>query len=561
MLSDTEARALLHQAAATVEVDPAGPLALPPHRPWWPAVAAAAAVAVTVTGLAVGLGGDDPAPEPAPPTTGDTTFRLGPDQVPSVFGYDGDDAALMLHEAGYAVVVETVPGGCNDEGRAVGTEPSVGTIVEPGSTVTVLESLGESGLCQLDPAGAVAWELLNLAGGRTSSLTLAPEVTAYDGDAATTLSADELTTWAPLVDVVERMSMPVRVNGEFQMPHLGASRRAACRQDLALTTVPALWVTAEVPSDGVGLGCRAVVLFREAGVVTAVQVVDTYAETPAPELPDVVGNSAAYATERLTAQGYDVAEVHRPDCGQPGQVTAQERVGDTVHLAVTSRPTRLCSEGPLGSELTVPSVLGLTGVQATARLAGLGLEVEVRVQDGCESPGRTDGTSPAAGRNVPLGSDITVWVDGDRPRVACPPGDATARVAAWELLDFLDGRGSAPALSPALRIVVDGRPSGWEPLAAAVATELRWHLEPGLEQLGDPTRHLVARTVTTSAPRGGCEPAVPPELRGRPATDIVLDWNTIGFYVACPVRILVIRDDQGAVEAVVATTDPDGRTG
>lgn len=273
MLSDPRARDLLHQAADTIEVAPAGPIAVPPHRPWWPVVAAAAA-ALVIGGLAIGLRGDGDAPiEPAPPAPADL-----PDRVPSVFGYDAFDARRMLEAVGYDVTVETVPS-CDIYGRAVGTRPG------PGRHVTLLRGNGsDTAFCATvpdDPARADAWELLDLVGGRDSELDLAPTIAAYEGETPTSVRGDELATWAPLADYVARHSRPLTgpEDGTTVEPYLSTRRTTHPVCDVpppaSVEGLPGLVVAIETPADGTGLGCEAVVLFRDAGRVVAVQVVKT----------------------------------------------------------------------------------------------------------------------------------------------------------------------------------------------------------------------------------------------------------------------------------------------
>lgn len=75
MLTETEARELLAQAAADIDVSATDPfLESPPRRRWWlvPAIAAAVTVGVTLSGLA--LSRDDGTSD-TPPATGPTHFH------------------------------------------------------------------------------------------------------------------------------------------------------------------------------------------------------------------------------------------------------------------------------------------------------------------------------------------------------------------------------------------------------------------------------------------------------------------------------------------------------
>ena len=96
MLTDAEARDLLHAAADTIEVDPAQPLPVV-HRPLiWPMlVAAAAVIAVVVTTLALADRGTEPLPPSNPPIPRPS---LAANVVPPVIGLDPDDALDLMSE-------------------------------------------------------------------------------------------------------------------------------------------------------------------------------------------------------------------------------------------------------------------------------------------------------------------------------------------------------------------------------------------------------------------------------------------------------------------------------
>lgn len=274
MLTDTEARDFLHRAAATIDVAPSGPLAVPPHRPWWPALAAAAAVFVA-TGLTVELRGNGPSTTPEPPAATQATVEAPQGPLPSVFGYAADDAALMLREIGYVVDVQVVPT-CETAGRSVGVRQ------DAGNRVTVLEADGGISMDCLHPVDddrADAWELLDLVNGRDSDLDLAPTIRAFVGRTPTHLRADELASWPPLVDLVTERSRPVTNldDGTQTDPSLLTRRSGdpGCGgpRPRELQGRPGLVISIGVLTDGEPLECRAAVLYYDGGKVVAVQVV------------------------------------------------------------------------------------------------------------------------------------------------------------------------------------------------------------------------------------------------------------------------------------------------
>lgn len=358
------ARTALQRAAATVDVAPVP--APRPERAGWlrPAVAAAAAVAAVAAGAALAptlleRGATPPADEG--PAAEDWSFHLGPDQVPSVFGYSAEDARTMLVERGLAVTVRDVPW-CGDAGRAVGTRPATGRVVAPGAEVTLLRSLGEhpTAACRaytFDDAGRRdAWALIEWIDGRAAAPAFADDVAYYLGDQGRTPltgAPADVASWPGLRRAVDAMVAAGSRRGPadtYSRLFLFTSRdeRACLSTPPALADRPALTLDFEVPMDGVSPGsCRNLHVYRDAtGAIEALWL-DVSRQPGEVEYfsPDVTGNSLAYAEERLTAAGFAVEVVRRRDCGQVGLVSAQtpystQPVGDDriVTLAVVSAP-------------------------------------------------------------------------------------------------------------------------------------------------------------------------------------------------------------------------------
>ncbi len=197
-VTDHQARSLLQAAADTVEVQPA-PVRLPPQPPpgrWaWAGVAAATIAVVAVASVAItgGLGGTgpsfDPSPNPAPPrptATPWSSVQLADDQVPSVFGYAATDAGRLLTEAGLDVTTEVVGSddGCRSVGRALGTEPALGSVFEPEESVTLLvgDATGSCTQTELGRSQRV-WQFIDFATGRSTPPDFATNVTfSVNGD-------------------------------------------------------------------------------------------------------------------------------------------------------------------------------------------------------------------------------------------------------------------------------------------------------------------------------------------------------------------------------------------
>ncbi|WP_243059548.1 PASTA domain-containing protein [Nocardioides sp. SR21] len=180
MLTDDDARLLLHRAGQSIEVDPAPPLIdVPPRRHAWPALAAAAAV-VLIAALAVVADRASSNPEPAP----------APEKVsiPSVLGYGLDAAERALLDAGVTTRVESTP--MCKRNYVLGTEPAAGTPVAPGSEVVVRHATPGPGFCIADEDAMLG--LLAFADGRGPVPRLAQIVTLYDGSGnQVALTADQ----------------------------------------------------------------------------------------------------------------------------------------------------------------------------------------------------------------------------------------------------------------------------------------------------------------------------------------------------------------------------------
>ncbi|CAN5443305.1 hypothetical protein BH11ACT8_BH11ACT8_27480 [soil metagenome] len=345
-LDENGARALLDQAGDTIDVAPAGPLDTSlAARPRWPVLAAAAAVVLIVGGVAVGVGGGDPSrrlppgPADSTPSAGasDGAFRLGPDQVPSVFGFDEQAARTLLENRGLRVTVWQVAT-CESPDRALGTEPETGTLITPGAAITLRVSSELLGNCVAPRTDRTrAFELLLAARDRGP-------LPARTGDVDLTPALAALRT---LADAVGRYDLEGHLS--FPTPELDARRadQLPCASDVD-TSGAGYWLSIEVglpQGQGPrGFPCHEVYVhyapqdgFEDAidrVVVPDQLVAEGEARTPA----DVIGNSVAVATERLEAQGYAVDAVARSDCQPLDVVSAQEpSLGEAVEAGATVR--------------------------------------------------------------------------------------------------------------------------------------------------------------------------------------------------------------------------------
>ena len=146
MTTEDQARTLLAQAAATVDVDATAPMALtglPEPRPRrWPVVAAAAAVLVAVGSgwlVAQHLGDDSGTSGSvvATPTPGPTR-AADEGTMPGLIGLTQEQATQVLEDRGLTVQVEKQREYCNVPGIVTGSTPPVGaTLLDGGERVTI----------------------------------------------------------------------------------------------------------------------------------------------------------------------------------------------------------------------------------------------------------------------------------------------------------------------------------------------------------------------------------------------------------------------------------------
>jgi hypothetical protein len=379
MLTDSEARALLREAATTIDVAPSGPIETSGRRPRWQALAAAAAVLVLASGTAAvvarGSDGDRPDPAPSPSLTPDSVLQA--DQVPSVFGLSVEDAEAMLTDLGLEVQPGSYPDDIAQEcgeppGRARRTDPPIGTRFEPGDPVSLVSSgVDMSGAyCVPQPRRPESYAFLDFAGSRGPAPAFADDVTLYvDGALTATLSADEAAdqeAWGEssaltILDRARQVVVPAPRRVDFLTRTYGAYR------------VPSLTTRVGDPVDG----CR-------------------WGRVPAP-----LAGRQAWSIE-LPLSTSD-------DC--PAAVDLYETGGriDTVIAYSPAPKPRSTDPG----QLAVPEVVGMDEAEARAALLDLGIDVSVDYQDraGCQPDGVVLRQQPTAGEPAPHGDRVHLIVN------------------------------------------------------------------------------------------------------------------------------------------------------
>ena len=332
MLTEQQARVLLHRAADTVEVSPSSGAHIPASRRIWPLAAAATSLVIIVSGVVLTRSGDDntqPA-APSPTAPDDGRFRLGPDQIPSMFGYSEEDAVDLLQDRGLEVatsLVATAPpmeADCGEQpGRVVDVLPAPGTLVSPGDRVRLEIADGTGGAtayCLPQPMRPEAWALVDFANGRGPSPDVAEGV-----DLAPVLA--KLRDWSDDVSRYEVNSLhfdtPI-MSTSLDSSHACGTPPARFRGDDVLAIN--IEIPQRQPVDGTFAGaCHTLLVRYDADgriLDTWVAADPTTSDRAVP--PDVVGNSVDFAAQRLQGAGYVVQRLGRADCEPVGLVTAQQ---------------------------------------------------------------------------------------------------------------------------------------------------------------------------------------------------------------------------------------------
>lgn len=218
--TEDHARALLAQAAATVEVDESAPMSLTglpePRSRRWPVLAAVAAVLVAVGGgwlVAQQLGDNGGQPQPVVTPTPRPTEASDRNTMPGLIGLTRQEAVRLLQQQGLSVRVRRQQDGCNEPGIVTGSTPVVGSTLEPGQLVTVDVVVPQVVVdCVGEPSWRTIWALLRSARGLEADVRLLDgvRIPADVRDAlADALSAPWAGPGAPTVGVLWTYDDPV----------------------------------------------------------------------------------------------------------------------------------------------------------------------------------------------------------------------------------------------------------------------------------------------------------------------------------------------------------------
>jgi hypothetical protein len=205
----------------------------------------------------------------------------------------------------------------------------------------------------------------------------------------------------------------------------------------------------------------------------------------------------------------------------------------------------------------MPSLFGYDGVSASALLEKRGLEVQQRPFRSCEVRDRVVASAPAAGAAVDRGDQVVVYTALPAD-VSCLT-DYGERELAWQLLDFANGHGPAPAFAPRVWVYPSDGPArvlvgddaadrdSWQ--GTGVLSALRKaSADVALVQEHPLTYAVPAiRVVNVSEGLGEC--GVPtPSVAG--TADVVAFIVRSADRTGCPLRVEVYRDRDRRIESV-----------
>jgi serine/threonine-protein kinase len=240
-------------------------------------------------------------------------------------------------------------------------------------------------------------------------------------------------------------------------------------------------------------------------------------------VPGVVTRPVDEAVQALRDAGFrPVTEEVANDQVAPGVVFDQDppagaraRRGATVRLKVSAG----------APPVTVPAVVGSTVDDARDLLRGAGLSVDVRLQPSETDPqGQVIDQSPAAGREVPRGTTVTLTVSSGKPKVSVP--DVTGKDAT-EAANILGQQG--------FRVRTQREPSDTVAEGTVVRTD-----PPGGSEAEK------GSTVTIVVSSGPADVEVP-SVVGMTEADATAALRSAGFEVAVQHQTVLDAADVGRV--------------
>jgi serine/threonine-protein kinase len=301
----------------------------PPRRRRWPWIAGAVVlIALIVVGAFALLSGDD-----AKSVT-----------IPRVAGLPAQDAERQLQDLKLEVTRQTVQNAAVQQGLVVRTDPAAGAVVKEGDTVTLVVSGGPGqatvpnveGLRQEDAQAALVREGFKVTVRQEASQDVDEGVVIRQEPGANTRADRNSTVTITVSTGPEQVTVP-----DLQQKSLDEAERLLQQNDLVVGSIT------QQPNSSFAEGT---VLRQSPGPTAKVDAgtrVDlTVAAAPANvQVPNVIGNTADAAQQKLEALGFTVTSDEAESNAPAGNVIAQNpnpgtqvAPGSTINITVSLGP-------------------------------------------------------------------------------------------------------------------------------------------------------------------------------------------------------------------------------
>lgn len=205
----------------------------------------------------------------------------------------------------------------------------------------------------------------------------------------------------------------------------------------------------------------------------------------------------------------------------------------------------------------MPSLFGYDGASAAALLEKRGLEVQRRPFRSCEVRDRVVASAPATGAPVARGERVVIYTALPAD-VSCLT-DYGERELAWQLLDFANGHGPAPAFAPQVWVYPSDGPArvltstdaadrdSWQ--GTEVLSALRKASSDVALVQEHPLTYAIPAVRVVDVTDGLGECGVPtPSVAG--TADVVAFIVRSADRTGCPLRVEVYRDRDRRIESV-----------
>jgi len=347
--------------------------------------------------------------------------------VPSLSGRRQIDAIRLLNDAGLRLgSVTSAPHPTVPEGCVVSQNPQAGTLVDPGTAVSLVISSG-TGLVVVPNvigrtvAGAIS-ELVKE--GLRSHVEYRPSAGPPNRVISQDPQAGRQVERMTVVALVASKALP-----ELQtvaVPDLVGERPGEANALLAAAGLAVGEVTR-------GAGKPGIVISQEPAAGTVVvrgtkvsYVVGALVPLPHPRpvtVPNVVGMKEAQALAAIRASGLEVGQVREAPSERAGEVIWQSPSGGTQAAPGTKVDIVVGRPQFVPRTVVVPNVVGMPRAQAEAALRAAALEPGVVREVPGAREGEVVAQSPAAGAEVRQGSkvDLTVSRGQAPPNMAVVP--------------------------------------------------------------------------------------------------------------------------------------------